>query len=107
EGLIAKRADSPYQPGRRSNDWLKLKCVRVQELVIGGWTDPTGSRAGFGALLVGVYEGDRLAYAGKVGTGFNARMLRDLRARFDDLATQRCPFAGTVREKGAHWLRPE
>jgi ATP-dependent DNA ligase len=97
EGLIAKRADSLYLPGRRSGDWLKLKCVREQELVIGGWTDPAGSRTGFGALLVGVYEGDRLAYAGKVGTGFDTRMLRGLRARFEELAEQRCPFAGSVR----------
>jgi len=107
EGLIAKRADSDYRPGLRSGSWLKMKCVREQELVIGGWTDPAGSRSGFGALLVGVYDGDRLRYAGKVGTGFDATMLRSLRARFDGLAEQRCPFAGAVREKGAHWLRPE
>src|SRR4051794_16832408 len=107
EGLIAKRSDAPYRPGRRSDAWLKFKCVHEQELVVGGWTDPEGSRSGFGALLVGVYEGDRLRYAGKVGTGFGVKVLHTLRARFDDLAADRSPFAGPVREKGAHWLRPE
>jgi DNA ligase D-like protein (predicted ligase) len=107
EGLIAKRADARYQPGRRSEDWLKFKCVREQELVIGGFTDPTGSRVGFGALLVGYYAGDRLCYAGKVGTGFDERTLRSLRRRFDELATDRSPFAERVTERAAHWLRPE
>ncbi|WP_433503459.1 non-homologous end-joining DNA ligase [Pseudonocardia halophobica] len=107
EGLIAKRADSAYRPGKRSDDWLKFKCVREQEFVVGGWTDPTGSRQGFGALLVGVYDGDGLHYAGKVGTGFDGRVLHRLRELFDGLAADRAPFAGTVREKGTHWLRPE
>ena len=70
EGLIAKRADAPYVRGR-SKDWLKLKCAWGQELVIGGYTDPAGSRTDFGALLVGYYEDGRLLYAGKVGTGFD------------------------------------
>lgn len=108
EGLIAKRADSPYRPGRRSEDWLKFTCVRAQELVVGGWTDPAGSRVGFGALLVGYHDdGGRLRYAGKVGTGFTGPTLRELRARFDDLATDTCPFADPVRELRTHWLRPE
>ena len=107
EGLVAKRADAPYRPGHRSPDWLKLKCVHEQELVVGGWTDPQRSRTGFGALLVGYYRDGDLAYAGKVGTGFDHRMLADLSARFRDLAADRSPFAGPVREKGAHWLRPE
>lgn len=107
EGLIAKRAESRYRPGKRSDDWLKFKCVREQELVVGGWTDPAGSRRGFGALLVGVYDGDRLRYAGKVGTGFDDELLRTLRARFDDLSAEVPPFADDVRVKGAHWLRPE
>src|SRR5205823_6573856 len=68
EGLIAKRGSSSYV-GRRSPDWLKFKCVNEQEFVIGGFTDPKGSRVGFGALLIGYHEGDRLRYAGKVGTG--------------------------------------
>ncbi|MDT7747488.1 MAG: hypothetical protein QOD96_1150, partial [Pseudonocardiales bacterium] len=107
EGLIAKRADAVYRPGKRSDAWLKFKCVREQELVIGGWTDPAGTRHGFGALLVGVYDGDTLRYAGKVGTGFDEQLLHSLRQRFDPLAVERSPFTGTVREKGAHWLRPE
>jgi DNA ligase D-like protein (predicted ligase) len=107
EGLVAKRADAPYRPGHRSPDWLKLKCVHEQELVVGGWTDPQRSRTGFGALLVGYYRDGDLVYAGKVGTGFDHRMLADLSARFRDLAADRSPFADPVREKGAHWLRPE
>ena len=107
EGLVAKRADAPYRPGHRSPDWLKLKCVHEQELVVGGWTDPQRSRTGFGALLVGYYRDGDLAYAGKVGTGFDHRMLADLSTRFRDLAADRPPFADPVREKGAHWLRPE
>ena len=77
EGLIAKRADAPYQGGR-SKDWLKLKCSASQELVIGGFTEPAGSRTGFGALLVGHYERGALHYAGKVGTGFDAATLAEL-----------------------------
>jgi bifunctional non-homologous end joining protein LigD len=107
EGLIAKREDAVYRPGKRSDAWLKFKCVREQELVVGGWTDPAGSRQGFGALLVGVYDGERLVYAGKVGTGFDERLLRSLRERFDGLAVAASPFTGAVREKGVHWLRPE
>jgi DNA ligase D-like protein (predicted ligase) len=107
EGLVAKRADAPYRAGRRSPDWLKLKCVHEQELVVGGWTDPQRSRTGFGALLVGYYEDGKLRYAGKVGTGFDHRMLSDLSVRFRDLHADRSPFAEPAREKGAHWLRPE
>jgi DNA ligase D-like protein (predicted ligase) len=118
EGLIAKRADAVYRPGRRSDTWLKFKCVHKQEVVIGGWTDPAGSRTGFGALLLGYYDapGDTsdggaarpaLRYAGKVGTGFDQPTLAALRRRFDALDTDRCPFADPVRERGAHWLRPK
>ena len=112
EGLIAKRADAPYRPGRRSDDWLKFKCVREQEFVIAGYTDPEGSRTDFGALLVGYYDRDdhghtALRYAGKVGTGFDQQVLANLRARFDDLAAAASPFADRVRERGAHWVRPE
>jgi bifunctional non-homologous end joining protein LigD len=107
EGLVAKRADAPYTPGRRSPDWLKLKCGHEQELVIGGWTDPQRSRTGFGALLVGYHDGGDLRYAGKVGTGFDHRVLADLSARFRDLSADRSPFGGPVKEKGAHWVRPE
>lgn len=106
EGLIAKRAEGRYQP-HRSPDWLKLKCARGQEFVIGGFTEPAGTRSGFGALLVGHYDGRRLRYAGKVGTGYDRATLRELRARLDERATPTSPFADPVRERGAHWARPE
>ncbi|WP_037915729.1 non-homologous end-joining DNA ligase [Actinacidiphila yeochonensis] len=119
EGLIAKRADSPYQQ-RRSGNWLKLKCAAGQEFVVGGFTDPAGARFGFGALLLGTYEpaggaaapeggsgGRLLRYAGKVGTGFSEPVLRSLRAELDRLARARSPFADRVRERGAHWAEPE
>ena len=107
EGLIAKRADAPYTPGR-SKDWLKLKCVWEQEFVIGGYTDPAGSRTDFGALLVGYHEDGRLRYAGKVGTGYNAATLRDLGASLRRLERTTPPFVD-VRPipRGAHWTRPE
>ena len=106
EGLIAKRADAPYTPGR-SKDWLKLKCSWEQEFVIGGYTDPAGSRTQFGALLVGYYEDGRLEYAGKVGTGYTAATLRDLGARLRKLETTKSPFV-EVRPvpRGVHWTRP-
>ncbi len=91
EGIVSKRRDSPYTAGR-SGGWVKTKCVRRQELVIGGWTEPDGSRAGLGALLVGYYDGGRLVYAGKVGTGFTARALTEVRAKLDELATAKTPF---------------
>jgi DNA ligase D-like protein (predicted ligase) len=107
EGLIAKRANSPYQH-RRSDDWLKLKCVNEQEFVIGGWTDPTGSRIGLGALLVGYYEGGELRYAGKVGTGYSRAVLRDLRSRLDRLERAEPPFEqDRLPRSGVHWVRPE
>ncbi|WP_459723067.1 non-homologous end-joining DNA ligase [Actinophytocola sp. KF-1] len=106
EGVIAKRADSLYQPGR-SADWLKFKCVRDQEFVVGGFTDPKGSRAGFGALLVGYYDGDRLRYAGKVGTGYDRTALVSLRERMRGLEVDRSPFAERVREPDVHWVAPE
>lgn len=105
EGLIAKRADGPYR-FRRSGDWLKLKCAREQEMVIGGFTEPSGSRIGFGALLLGYYEKGALRYAGKVGTGWDTASLRALRAGLDRIETRRSPFAGQVRERGAHWVEP-
>src|SRR5690606_36332623 len=74
---------------------------------IGGFTEPSGSRQGFGALLVGYYDGDRLRYAGKVGTGYDSKTLRMLRARLDRIRRDRSPFATPVKERGAHWVRPE
>jgi DNA ligase D-like protein (predicted ligase) len=106
EGLIAKRADSPYRPGR-TTDWLKFKCVKDQEFVIGGYTDPQGSRFGFGALLLGYYEDGKLCYAGKVGTGFNEVTLRDLTAKLTKLEQDTSPFAEPVPERHIHWVRPE
>lgn len=109
EGLIAKRADAPYRSGR-SGDWLKFKCQSGQEFVIGGFTDPSGSRTGFGALLLGYYDGSgRLRYAGKVGTGFDTATLTSLRRRLDELTQAAVPFTdgSRAREKGAHWVRPE
>jgi bifunctional non-homologous end joining protein LigD len=92
EGLIAKRIDSRYEEGR-SSSWLKLKCAKRQEFVIGGWSDPTGSRRGFGALLLGYYaKPGELIYCGRVGTGFRAQTLADLRARLDALSISRPPF---------------
>ena len=105
EGLIAKRADSPYV-GKRSRDWLKWKCDMEQELVIGGYTAPKGSRIELGALLVGVYEGDRLRYAGKVGTGFTRETLRDLAARLAPLRRDDAPFADAPRLRSATWVEP-
>lgn len=107
EGLIAKRADSPYRPGRRTPDWLKFKCVRDQEMVIGGFTDPAGTRVGFGALLVGYYQDGKLRYAGKVGTGFNQQTLHRLRSMLDERVQDRSPFVDQIRGRGTHWVRPE
>jgi bifunctional non-homologous end joining protein LigD len=107
EGLIAKRADAPYVRGR-SKDWLKLKCVWEQEFVIGGYTDPTGSRTDFGALLVGYYDDDELKYAGKVGTGYTAATLRQLGARLRELDSPESPFVDArPSPRGVHWTLPE
>lgn len=108
EGVIAKRRGSPYEQ-RRSKLWLKMKCEEGQELVVGGFTDPQGSRVGLGALLVGYFEGDDFVFAGKIGTGFDTKLLLDLRARLDTLEIPQTPF---TKAKGlprlrAHWVRPE
>lgn len=91
EGIIAKRANSVYQHSR-SSDWLKFKCVNQQEFVVGGYTDPKGSRQGFGALLIGYYEGDELKYAGKVGTGYDEDLLQRLSARLTSIERKTSPF---------------
>ena len=106
EGLIAKRADAPYVHGR-SRDWLKFKCSAEQELVIGGFTAPTGTRIELGALLVGHYEAGKLRYAGKVGTGFTRATLLDLAERMRPLRRDDSPFADEIREKHVTWVEPE
>jgi bifunctional non-homologous end joining protein LigD len=105
EGLIAKRADAPYTRGR-SRDWLKFKCSAEQELVVGGYTAPKGSRTDLGALLLGYYAGGELRYAGKVGTGFTQATLRDLAARLAPLRRDTSPFADEVRDRSATWVEP-
>jgi bifunctional non-homologous end joining protein LigD len=105
EGLIAKRADSPYTPGR-SRDWLKFKCSAEQELVIGGYTAPRGSRTDLGALLLGHFHDGLLRYAGKVGTGFTQAELRDLAARLAPLRRADPPFADAPRLRDATWVEP-
>jgi DNA ligase D-like protein (predicted ligase) len=106
EGVIAKRAESTYTHGR-ARDWLKFKCSAEQELVIGGFTAPKGSRTDLGALLVGYYDGDALRYAGKVGTGFTQATLRDLAGRLAPLRRETSPFADEIRERHITWVRPE
>jgi bifunctional non-homologous end joining protein LigD len=108
EGVIGKRRDSAYV-NRRSSDWIKVKCGLRQEFVIGGWTDPQGSRTGIGSLLLGVYDKDgHLQYAGNVGTGFNEQRLRELRQKFEAIASDRSPFAAnSTIPKKPHWVKPE
>jgi bifunctional non-homologous end joining protein LigD len=108
EGVIAKRRDSVYEH-RRSPYWLKMKCEVFQDLIVGGFTDPQGGRVGLGALLVGYNEGSDLVFAGKVGTGFDTKMLVDLRKRLDEIEIPTAPFTkakGLPRVR-AHWVRPE
>ncbi len=106
EGLIAKRADSRYVASR-SRDWLKLKCVQAQELVIGGWTAPRGSRQRLGAILVGYYDGENLRYAGKVGTGFDAAALELLGDELERRERATPPFSKDGLPRAAHWAEPE
>jgi DNA ligase D-like protein (predicted ligase) len=108
EGVIAKRRDSVYEH-RRSPNWLKMKCEASQELVVGGFTDPQGARVGLGALLVGYFEGDDFVFAGKVGTGFDTKMLLDLRAKFDRMEIDKSPFtkATGLPRLRAHWVKPQ
>ncbi len=107
EGIIGKRRDSVYR-SRRSGDWIKLKCSQRQEFVIGGYTDPQGSRTGIGSLLLGTHGTDgKLHYAGNVGSGFNEQSLTALKAKLDTLATDESPFAATrVIARKAHWVKP-
>ena len=111
EGIISKRADRPYYSGR-SADWLKVKCIKREEFVIGGFTDPGGSRIGFGSLLLGYYDPKhRLIYAGRVGTGFDTRALKELTQRFEKIEQSKSPFHDLTTRTGdarhAHWVRPK
>jgi bifunctional non-homologous end joining protein LigD len=108
EGLIAKHADSLYKSGKRSPDWRKIKIVHQQEFVIGGWTEPRQTRAYFGALLLGVYEGTDLIYVGHTGTGFNERELARVMKLLKPLETDKCPFKNKPKtNERPHWVRPE
>jgi bifunctional non-homologous end joining protein LigD len=108
EGVIAKRRDSTYEH-RRSPHWLKMKIEESQELVVGGFTDPQGKRVGLGALLVGYFSGDDFCFAGKIGTGFDNKLLVELRAELDALEVPATPFtkARGLPRLRAHWVRPE
>jgi ATP-dependent DNA ligase len=108
EGVIAKRRDAPYEH-RRSKHWLKMKCEATQELVVGGFTDPQGGRVGLGALLVGYFDNDDFVFAGKVGTGFDNKLLIDLRTQLDALEIEKPPFTKAVGlpRVRAHWVQPQ
>lgn len=106
EGIVAKDAASPYETGKRSTAWRKVKIRAEEEFVVGGYTAPAGARTHFGAILVGAFDGDRLRYAGKVGTGFDAKMLGNLAAAFRSLVRPTPPFVDAPRERGVTWLSP-
>ncbi|MCA1660375.1 MAG: non-homologous end-joining DNA ligase [Verrucomicrobiaceae bacterium] len=105
EGVIGKQRGSLYEPGRRSGAWIKLKCVNEQEFVIGGFTPPQGARKHFGALLVGYYEKNRLLFAGKVGTGFNTKLLASLHKKLKAEKRDDCPFADLPSKQGGQWVQ--
>lgn len=121
EGLIGKRRDSAYEPGKRSGAWIKLKLRREQEFVIGGYTNPEGARTHFGALLVGFYENKKFKFCGKVGTGFTAKLLAALHGQFKEIVRDDCPFANLPEARGSryspritpaemrkcHWVEPK
>lgn len=107
EGIIAKDEGSPYEPGIRSRYWLKVKVRHESEFVIGGWTPPAGARTDFGALLVGLFDGEKLRFTGKVGTGFTRSRLSELGATLARLETSKPPFEPVPRLRDAHWVRPK
>lgn len=107
EGIISKRADARYSPGR-SRTWLKVKCTQHAEFVVGGFTKPAGARSGFGSLLLGAFRDDRLVYAGRVGTGFSARQLEALHDVLKRGERKSSPFEGRVPDAAnVHWVKPE
>lgn len=105
EGLVAKEASSKYYH-KRSRKWLKLKCSKRQEFVVGGYTDPKGGRMGFGALLIGYYDDGEFRYAGKVGTGYDDDFLREFSEQLDSIECKASPFSDEVREKDVHFVTP-
>ena len=105
EGVIGKQRGSVYEPDRRSGAWIKLKCVNEQEFVIGGFTPPQGARKHFGAVLVGYYEKKRLLFAGKVGTGFNTKLLASLHKELKAEKRNDCPFADLPSKQGGQWVQ--
>ncbi len=121
EGLIGKKVGSLYEPGQRTGNWIKLKLTREQEVVIGGYTDPEGARPHFGSLLIGVFDKGSLKFTGKVGTGFNDKLLRLLKGKMDALAQKDCPFGNLpekrqgrygqgitrAKMKRCHWVQPQ
>jgi bifunctional non-homologous end joining protein LigD len=121
EGLVCKRKDSVYEAGECSGAWVKLKFHKEQEFVIGGFTNPEGSRQHFGALLLGVYDKGKLKFCGKVGTGFAVKLLKSLNSQFQGIAQDECPFSNlpekrsgrfgggiTAAEmKRCHWVKPQ
>lgn len=107
EGLIAKKISSKYYINKRSKDWLKIKVTKEQEMVIGGYTNPQGSRTNFGSLLLGYYEDGKFLYSGKVGTGFNEDSLNDLYEKLVRLEQDASPFEVKPKERGAHWIKPD
>ena len=107
EGLIAKKLTSKYYVNKRSKDWLKIKVSKEQEMVIGGFTDPQGSRTAFGSLLLGYYKDGKLVYSGKVGTGFNEESLKDMHEKLLKLEQKTSPFSVKPKERGIHFVKPE
>ena len=107
EGVIAKDEGSTYEPGRRSRSWLKVKVRKEAEFVIGGFTPPEGSRAEFGSLILGLFDGASLRYVGRVGTGFTGELLGSLAAKMRPLVTSRSPFDPAPKVKDATWVRPK
>ncbi len=108
EGIIAKEITSTYQPGRRSPAWRKIKVVQEQEFVVGGWTEPRQTRTHFGALLLGVYDGDDLVYVGHTGTGFNQKELERVSRLLKARKIPNSPFSARIKtNEPAHWVRPD
>lgn len=107
EGVIAKKLDSSYHVNKRSKHWLKIKVTKEQEMVIGGYTEPKGTRNGFGSLLIGYYDNGKLMYSGKVGTGFNETSLEELHTTLMKLETTTCPFSEKPKEPNVHWVKPD